>query len=171
MTARVLIVALGIFALAFGALLYWQQVYAYYREEDLALAGPVTVALQSGEAEELTVISFQAIDGDSSPIRFRSCFSTDLDLAALTARAEPYEGATPLNAPPWFDCFDAQQVGEGIEGGTYRAFLSVRDIHPGVDRVVALRDDGRLGVAWNQINPCGSLVDADERPAACPEDI
>ena len=167
MIARLIIVARVVVALLAGASLYWLQEYAFYREEDLAAAGPVTVALRDGGTEELPVIGFQAIDSDSSPIRFRSCFTTDLDLAALAARAEPYEGAEPARPPRWFDCFDAVAEGGGIEAGAFQAFLSAREVHPGVDRVVALRADGRLGVAWNQINPCGALVDEDERPARC----
>ncbi len=36
----------------------------------------------------------------------------------------------PLNAPGWFDCFDADAIGEALETGEALAFLGSRDIVP-----------------------------------------
>ena len=57
----------------------------------------------------------------------------------------------PLTAPGWFDCFDAVAIGEALEKGEAIAFLSQANIHPGVDRVVAVFPDGRA-FAWHQLN-------------------
>ena len=69
----------------------------------------------------------------------------------LTETFVPYEEATPLTAPGWFDCFDAVQIGADIEQGNALAFLGERNIKDGVDRVVAIYPDGR-GFAWHQLN-------------------
>mgnify|MGYP006198981481 CR=1 FL=1 len=60
-------------------------------------------------------------------------------------------GAQPLIAPPWFDCFNAERIGRALETGEAIAFLSVPDITPGVDRVVAVFPDG-AAFAWHQLN-------------------
>jgi hypothetical protein len=65
-----------------------------------------------------------------------------------------YDNPTPLNAPGWFDCFDAAAIGAALEKGEALAFLAEAEIRPGVDRVVAVFADGRA-YAWHQLN--GSL--------------
>jgi hypothetical protein len=166
-TGRVLIVALLLTALAMGAGMYWLQVYAYYDELSAEEAGPVTLVGADG-AEAIAVSDLRAIDSDSSPIRYRSCFATSEPLDALAQRFEAYADPTPLNAPGWFDCYDAEEIGGALEAGEARAFLSVKDVHYGVDRVVAVLPDGR-GFAWQQINPCGAVVfNGDPAPEGCP---
>jgi hypothetical protein len=120
------------------------------------------VAFQPGQEIRLTPIvgtlpepilaeDVSGIDSESSPIRFRACFTTPLSLAMLTETYVAYEGAEPLMAPGWFDCFDAQAIGTALERGEALAFLSEAGIHPGVDRVVAVFPDGRA-FAWHQLN-------------------
>lgn len=87
------------------------------------------------------------------------------DLSAYT----PYPDAEPLVAPDWFDCFDAGAVGAALQDGTATAWLSVPEVHYGIDRVVAILPDGR-GVAWHQINRCGEVVfDGNPAPEGCAE--
>lgn len=168
MRARALIVGILAVALVAGAALYWLQVYAFYREVGPE-AGPVLLVSQgTGAPEALAVEGLRAIDADSSPIRYRACFTTPTPLVDLVARYAPYPDAQPLNAPGWFDCFDAEAVGEALEAGSARAFLSVPDLRYGIDRVVAILPDGR-GVAWQQINACGAVVfDGEPAPEGCP---
>ena len=86
----------------------------------------------------------------------------------LTETYVSYEGAVPLNAPNWFGCFDAASIGEDLEEGQAFAFLSERNITYGIDRVVAVYDDGRA-YAWHQINRCGQVVFAgNPAPSGCP---
>ena len=94
---------------------------------------------------------FEGIDADSSPLRFRGCFLTPMTLAMLTESFTIYEKPTPLIAPSWFKCFDAEAIGTDLESGKAVAFLSQKNIHPGVDRVVAVYPDGRA-YAWQQLN-------------------
>jgi hypothetical protein len=70
----------------------------------------------------------------------------------LTETYRAYQGATPLNAPSWFDCFDATEIGAALENGQALAFLSQSNIAPDVDRVVAVFADGRA-FAWHQFRP------------------
>lgn len=135
-----------------GAAMWYLQVYAFYEP----------VAFQPGQEIRLTPIvgtlpepilaeDVTGIDSESSPIRFRACFTTPLSLAMLTETYVTYDGPEPLVAPGWFDCFDAQAIGTALERGEALAFLSEPDIHPGVDRVVAVFPDGRA-FAWHQLN-------------------
>ena len=168
-TGRLVIVALLLTALAAGIGMYWLQVYAYYHELSPEEAGPVTLLLEGGEdGEAIPVSDLRAIDSESSPIRYRACFTTTEPLDALAQRFEGYEDPRPLNAPGWFDCYDAEAIGDALESGQGRAFLSAKDIRYGIDRVVAVLPDGR-GFAWHQINPCGEVVfDGDPAPEGCP---
>jgi len=137
-------------ALVAGIAIYWLQLYAFYEEasvdDQIRLTNVVT-----GAPELVLYDKFEGIDASSSPLRFRGCFETTMSLAMLTETFETYEDATPLTAPGWFDCFDATQVGEALKTGEAIAFLGERDIHDGVDRVVAIFPDGRAFV-WHQLN-------------------
>nr|WP_255553747.1 DUF6446 family protein [Maritimibacter sp. DP1N21-5] len=109
------------------------------------------VNVATGETEEIVANDVEAIDGSSSPIRFRACFQAGMSDAAMSETYQEYPGATPLNAPGWFDCFNAQDIGAALEAGEAMAFLSEKEIHDGVDRVIAVFPDGRA-YAWNQLN-------------------
>ena len=69
----------------------------------------------------------------------------------MTETYAVYDAPTPLTAPGWFDCFDAEAIGTALEAGEAFAFLGQKNIHDGVDRVVAVFPDGRA-YAWNQLN-------------------
>ncbi|MEO0371529.1 MAG: DUF6446 family protein [Pseudomonadota bacterium] len=154
-------------ALIAGVGMYYLQVYHFYEEvaptgEDVQLT-----ALASGETEVIAYDGFMAIDANSSPIRYRACFTTDLTQKVLSERFEAYADAVPLKAPGWFDCFDANAVGQALEDGSARAFLGQRDVIYGIDRVVAVFGDGR-GYVWHQINACGEVVfDGEPVPDGC----
>jgi hypothetical protein len=112
---------------------------------------------------------FTAIDANSSPIRYRACFTTPMSHALLSETYEIYEQAEPLTAPEWFDCYDAQAIGKALEEGRALAFLGQRDVTYGVDRVVAITEDGH-GYVWHQINRCGEVVfDGQPAPDDCPK--
>ena len=142
------------FALFAGAALYYLQVYAFYEEVDAPAEGIMLMPLGSGEGEVIPMGDFRAIDADSSPIRYRACFTTPYSLALLTETFQMVEDIEPRNAPNWFDCFDAAALGAELEAGTALTFLSQKNIHFGVDRIVAVTDDGR-GYVWHELNDCG----------------
>ena len=161
-------------ALLAGGGMYYMQVYAYY--EPVTLAGDSNTkatqirltSLTSDAPEPIRVTDFQGIDADSSPLRFRACFNTSQSLAMLTETYVTHQAAVPLTGPGWFDCYDADEIGADLEEGTAIAFLSEFNIEYGIDRVVAVYDDGRAFV-WHQINRCGARVfDGLSAPDDCP---
>lgn len=137
--------AIVLAALAAGAGMYWTQVYAFYKPVEVVPGQEIMVTLPDG-IHPLTVRDFTAIDADSSPLRYRACFT-----AQVPPDAVPYPAADPLRAPGWFDCFDADAIGHALETGGARAYLSRSAIHPDVDRVMAVFPDGR-GYAWHQLH-------------------
>ena len=182
MSGRLLISMMLGFALVFGAVLWYFQNYAYY----YALPAPDAVQtsasqpmkgevdlrltrLRDAMPEAITVSGFQGIDADTSPLKFKACFTFGRSIPMMTETYVIYEDPTPLKAPVWFDCFDSAKLTQDLEAGTALAFLGQADIQYGVDRVIAVYDDGRA-YAWNQINACGEAVYAGEKlPANCPQ--
>ena len=135
-----------------GIAMYWLQVYAFYEPVSFTPGTEITlVPLEGAMPEAIVVENIEGIDADSSPLRFRACFTTPLTQATLTETYQLYDRPTPLTAPGWFDCFDADAIGEALERGEALAFLSQANIAKGVDRVVAVFPDGRA-FAWHQLN-------------------
>lgn len=136
-----------------GIAVYYLQVYAYYTPATFVPGAEISLTTIEGKTPEpILAEDITGIDADSSPLRFRACFTTPMTQAMLTETYVTYAGATPLVAPGWFNCFDATEIGEALERGEALAFLSQSNIHPDVDRVVAVFPDGRA-YAWNQLNP------------------
>jgi len=138
--------------LGFGAVVYFTQVFAYYEE---VAADTVSIRLtpQAPDAapQEIAFADLRAIDGTSSPLRFRACFSPAEAVAGLRESYLVKTDAVPLNAPGWFDCFDAAEIGAALKDGSAIAFLGEAEIADGVDRVIAVFEDGRA-FAWHQLN-------------------
>jgi len=141
-------------ALIAGAALYYVQIYAFYEEVAAPAEGVMLITLANAEPEVIPVEAFKAIDADSSPIRYRACFTTPYSLGLLTETFKMVENMSPRNAPGWFDCFDAEAIGTELEAGTALTFLSQKNVHYGVDRIVAITNDGR-GYIWHELNDCG----------------
>ncbi|WP_047996991.1 DUF6446 family protein [Puniceibacterium sp. IMCC21224] len=149
--------------------MYYLQVYAFY--EPVIATGTDDVQLTakvSGEPEVILYEDFRAIDANSSPIRYRACFTTPMGLSTLSDTYKEYVGAAPRVAPGWFDCFDAEAIGEDLEAGRAMAFTSQRNITYGIDRVIAVTQDGR-GYIWHEINDCGDKAyDGSPLDDTCP---
>ncbi|WP_424984700.1 DUF6446 family protein [Microbulbifer sp. S227A] len=153
---RIVIVLLLLAALVAGAALYYLQIYGYYYSVDPEPGRDVLLVSTAPEIPEpIAYDGFQAIDADSSPIRYRACFTTGARPETLARDHVTVAGATPRNAPFWFDCFDAEYIAAQIEAGQARVFLGGKNVHYGVDRLVAITSDGR-GFAWNELNNCGA---------------
>ncbi|WP_116131626.1 DUF6446 family protein [Tropicimonas sp. IMCC34043] len=150
MSGKIIAGGIVVIALLFGVAVYYFQEFYYYRRVEPA-ADEIALTALAGGVAPIPAAGVQAIDASSSPIRYRACFTTQLALADLEASYRPYPAAEPLNAPFWFECFDAKMVGAALESGQARAFLGTADIHRGVDRVVAVLPDGR-GFVWHQVN-------------------
>lgn len=153
MNGRVVAGGIVVSALLAGAAIYWLQIYAFYEPVAFTPGEEIRLTPIIGEEPEVIVVNdVTGIDADSSPLRFRACFTTPLTQAMLTETYRVYDEATPLVAPGWFDCFDAGQIDAALKTGEAIAFLSEAEVADGVDRVVAVFADGR-GYAWHQLNP------------------
>lgn len=155
--ARIILGAIVIVAAIAGGFLWYTAERAFYEPVSFQPGAEIRlVPLTSDQPEAIVVEGIEGIDAESSPIKFRACFRTPLSLAMLTETYRAYDGAEPLVAPRGFDCFDAAEIGKALESGEALAFLSEPEIHPGVDRVVAVFPDGRA-YAWHQLN--GNLAE------------
>lgn len=153
MNGKILVSAIVISSAIVGAAVWYLQVYAFYKPASFTPGAEITLTtIAGGQPEAILAEDITGIDADSSPLRFRACFTTPMTQAMLTETYVAYPSATPLIAPGWFDCFDATAIGTALERGEALAFLSQANIHTDVDRVVAVFPDGRA-FAWNQLNP------------------
>ncbi len=165
MTGRAVILAILLFSLAAGGAMYWLQVYAYYEEVAPEVAEVQFTPLTAAAPTALAFENYRGIDSDSSPLRYRACF--EVDPAALVD-ARPYDGAEPLIAPGWFECFDAGAIDADLESGEARAYLAIGNFRYGFDRVIAVYPDGRA-YNWHQMNTCGAATFAgNPAPTGCP---
>ena len=120
----------------FTAALFYFQNYAYY--------DPIETKHSILLGKKRYKISYyQGIDSKSSGLKLRECFVVDsLDDINLPK----YEKPTPLTAPFWFKCFDAQRITKDLENGKVSAFLFKKDEFDGIDNVIAIYPDGRLSL-------------------------
>ncbi|HKK97183.1 MAG TPA: DUF6446 family protein [Marivita sp.] len=169
MTGKILSAVIVVCALIAGVSMYYLQVYAFYEELTPTGTDDVQLTTLTGNRETILYEDFQAIDADSSPIRYRACFTTPTPLSTFLETYEAYSGAAPRNAPGWFECFDAEAIGEEIRNMRAHVFVSQRNREFGIDRVVAITDDGR-GYVWHEVNECGDKAyDGSPLGEDCPE--
>lgn len=157
--AAVVIVLSGLIA---GVAMYYLQVYGYYTQ--LEPQSDYQVATPEDGTTRLSIADFEGIDSNSSPLRYRACFTIEGALPPMV----DYPAGEPLNAPGWFDCFDAAHIGGDLETGAARAVLVEANVRFGFDRVMAIYPDGRARV-WPQVNACGeAFFDGRSLPEGCP---
>lgn len=145
-SGRLTAIGIVVITILFGIALWYANTRAYYAP--LAVV-EITVTNLDGTRVTLDITDAQGIDADTSPLRYRACFT--LTDAGPLAQATPYEDPTPLTTPGWFDCFDAAAIGAALEDGDATGYLGTFNSARGVDRVVAIFPDGR-GYAWTQLN-------------------
>ncbi|MEP2640779.1 DUF6446 family protein [Roseobacter sp.] len=154
MNGKIVSSAILISSVAAGAALYYLQIYGFYDEVSAQLDEVQLVSVVSDQPEPIRTGAIEAIDADSSPIRFRACFETPASLPMLTETYVGLDSVTPRNAPPWFECFDAAKIAAELAAGTALPFLGQKNVAFGVDRIVVITDDGR-GYIWHELNDCG----------------
>ena len=154
MNGKIVGTVIMVSALVAGAALYYLQVYGFYEEASADVQEVRLMSLTAQEPVAILAEGIEAIDAESSPIRFRACFRTSSSLAMLTETYVGLDRAVPRNAPEWFDCFDASAIAAELQAGTALAFLGEKNVAFGVDRIVAITDDGR-GYIWHELNDCG----------------
>lgn len=144
-------------ALATGAGLWYSLQFAYYTE----VSGLDQVAVGG---EPWPVSNYRGIDGDSSPLKLRACFTVDREYDPVGTQNDE---ATPLGAPFWFDCFDAEQITLDLKAGVATAIVAEENEPFGFTSYIARYPDGRAYM-WRQINDCGAAAfDGEPQPEGC----
>ena len=137
---RFIFLFLGVVVIFSVALFYFQN-YAYYESID------ARQNMVFGN-KRYKISNYQGIDSKSSGLKLRECFYIDsLDHIDLPK----YEKPTPLTAPFWFNCFNAQTITKDLEDGKASAFLSKKEEFDGIDNVIAIYPDGK-SYRWRQLN-------------------
>ena len=125
----------------FTAALFYFQNYAYYDSTDIRqdfLLGN----------KRYNISKYQGIDSESSALKLRECFVIDsLDNFDLSK----YEKPTPLTAPFWFKCFNAEKITKDLSDGKASSFLLKKEEFDGIDDVIAIYPDGK-SYRWRQLN-------------------
>lgn len=155
MNGKIIVIAILAVTAVFGAVMYYMQVYGYYEEVTPQPGRDVLLTLAAtGEPAPIAYSDFRAIDADSSPIRYRACFTTTETPASLAQTRVPLAATEPRIGPGWFDCFDPAAIDEALNSGTAQTFLGTKNIAYGVDRIVVITDAGK-GYVWHELNHCG----------------
>ncbi|QIE54667.1 histidine kinase [Pikeienuella piscinae] len=150
MNGRFIVIGLALFALVFGAALWWFQTRGYYHE----VTGVTSVTV-AGAA--VPVSDYQGIDADTSPLKMRGCFRAEGLSGPEAPEAEPHI------APGWFECFDAGAITADLASGAATAVRAASNEPHGFDRIIAVYPDGRA-FQWRQINRCGKAEFAGDPP-------
>ena len=125
----------------FTAALFYFQNYAYYDSMD------IRQDLLIGK-KRYEISYYKGIDSESSGLKLRECFVIDsLDNFDLSK----YEKPTPLTAPFWFKCFNAEKITKDLSDGKASAFLLKKEEFDGIDDVIAVYPDGK-SYRWRQLN-------------------
>jgi ABC-type sugar transport system ATPase subunit len=125
----------------FTAALFYFQNYAYYDPIDIRQ----NILLGKKRYE---ISYYQGIDSESSGLKLRECFVVD---TLENINLPIYEKPTPLIAPFWFKCFNAERITKDLEDGKASAFLFQKEEFDGIDNVIAIYPDGR-SYRWRQLN-------------------
>ncbi|APX89301.1 histidine kinase [Brevirhabdus pacifica] len=151
MTGKTAAASIVIAAFLTGISVWYLQLYYYYDTIDPEQVEIRLTPSDGGAPRPLEISEFEGIDATSSPLRMRGCFRVRESLETLRREYTVMPDPTPLVGPGWFECYDANTVGDDLESGAAVAFLGEKAIADGVDRVIAIYPDGR-GYVWHQLN-------------------
>jgi hypothetical protein len=140
MNGKRIVIGLLAFTAIFGLGLWYAQTLAYYDRVD----GLESVIVAG---QPVPVRGYDGLDGTSSPLKLRGCFT--LDRAAMPD-LETLEEASPLTTPGWFECFNATAIGNAIRRGEARAVVAAENEPEGFDRIIAYFPDGRAFM-WREV--------------------
>ena len=100
MTGKFLVGFIVVCGLVGGVTMYYLQVYAYY--EEVAANGTSDVVLVEKSTKQSAPIvysNFKGIDAQSSPIRYRACFTTQVALDELKKAFTTFLKGSPGRGP------------------------------------------------------------------------
>ncbi len=141
MSGKIMAGGLVLFSIIFGVLLWYAQYYAYYNE----VSGLEAVSVES---REVAVQDYVGLDGESSGLKLRGCFTVDVAAFDGVTLAE---NPIPTTPPSWFECFDVVQLTADVESGVATTYMAAKNGRDGLDRIIAVYPDGRAFM-WRQLN-------------------
>ncbi|HIP24832.1 MAG TPA: histidine kinase [Rhodobacteraceae bacterium] len=141
MSGKIMAGGLVLFTIIFGVLLWYAQYYAYYNE----VSGLEMVTV---EGRDVAVQDYLGLEGESSGLKLRGCFTVDVAAFDGVTLAE---NPTPTTPPGWFDCFDVVQLTADVESGAATTYMAAKNGQDGLDRIIAVYPDGRAFM-WRQLN-------------------
>ena len=143
MNGRSFVLVLMSLLMIFTLILFYFQNFAFY--ERVETKNRLLI-----QEKVFEVKNYYGIDASSSGLKLRECFTVSdesFDIKGLTR----YQKPTPLNAPFWFECFDAESIAKDLNTNKAVAFLSKKEEFDGIDKVIAIYPDG-TGYQWRQLN-------------------
>jgi len=141
MSGKLMAGGLVVFTIIFAAVLWYAQFYAYYNEVN----GLESVTV---EGREIAVQGYKGLDGESSGLKLRGCFTVDLaDFEGVTLAENP----RPTTPPDWFECFEVVQLTADVESGAATSYMAAQNGQDELDRIIAVYPDGRAYM-WRQLN-------------------
>jgi len=113
----------------------------------LSVEPTIRMAPYIGDKPETIAVDGLRAVAAADPMTFHGCFETALSYGLLTETYQTYDRPNPGFGT--MDCFDAGVLHKDLMSGTAIAFVGEKNIQPGIDRVIAVYDDGRAYV-WHQ---------------------
>ncbi len=156
MKGKTLFIGFAICLAAFAAGLFYTINYAYYDRVNLS-----ELVLNTDQGD-LKLRNVHMINSDRTPLKIRICADPVEDIAF-----EKVNTATPLVAPFWFDCFDAEKLSNQIEEGELKSYIIEANTPYGFD--LYFTQDANHSYTWRQINECGEAKFSGlNLPQTCP---
>ncbi len=141
MSGKIVAGGLVLFTLIFGGFLWYAQFYAFYDEVN----GLTSIEV---EGRTVPVSDYVGLDGESSGLKLRGCFTVDPSAFEGVALAD---APMPVTPPDWFDCFQTEQLTVDVTSGAAIAYMAQAEDMDGLDRIIAVYPDGRAFM-WRQLN-------------------
>ena len=101
--------------------------------------------------ERIDAAGLTALEDASQPLSLHGCFTTQMSFGLLTETFVVADTAEAVEIQGGLPCFNAENLNEDLHIGHAVAFWSKKNTKPGVDRVIAVYDDGSAFV-WHQKN-------------------
>lgn len=101
--------------------------------------------------ERIDAAELTALEDATQPLSLHGCFTTQMSFGLLTETFVLADTAEAAEVEGGLPCFDAETLNEDLHIGHAVAFWSEKNTKPGVDRVIAVYDDGSAFV-WHQKN-------------------
>ena len=141
MSGKITVIFLVGITLIFGVFFFYFQTFAYYSK----VSNKEKILVNK---KQINIQDYRGIRSDVSKLKLRGCFKVDPTQFEFF---DTTDKGSPLSAPFWFDCFDYVEIQSNIDNGILKAYLAEKNEAPGIDRYIAISQNG-LGFEWRQLN-------------------